>query len=56
MKKALNLKKLLKTLKNLALSAFIIVWSAGMFMGGFYGIAAVAFGIPAVVCFNAFDI
>ena len=56
MKKALNLKKILKTLKKLALSAFLVAWSAGMFMSGFYGIAAVAVGIPAVVCFNAFDI
>lgn len=56
MKKALNLKKILKAMKNIALSAFFIAWSAGMFMGGFYGIAAVAVGIPAVVCFNAFDL
>ena len=56
MKRALNLKKILRTVKKLMLSAFLVFWSIGMLMGGFYGIAAVAVGIPAVVCFNAFDV
>lgn len=55
MKRALNFKKIFGTVKNLVISAFFVFWSIGMLMGGFYGIAAVAVGIPAVVCFNVFD-
>ena len=55
MKRALNLKKVLKALKSVMMSAFLIAWSTGMLIGGVYGIAAVAVGIPAVICFNVFE-
>ena len=55
MKKALSLKKVLKGLRRFLISAFLVFWSIGMLVGGFYGIAAVAVGIPAALCFNDFE-
>ncbi|MCR4624754.1 MAG: hypothetical protein K5795_02140 [Lachnospiraceae bacterium] len=55
MKKALSLKKVLKGFRRFLISAFLVFWSIGMLLGGFYGLAAVAVGIPAALCFNVFE-
>lgn len=49
------LKKALKIFKKVVISAFLLLWSIGMFTGGLYGMAAVAFGVPAVIGFTVFE-
>ena len=44
-----------RVIKNVFLSAFLLAWSIGMMVGGIYGMAAVAFGIPAVIGFTVFQ-
>ena len=55
MKKTVVLKKILKVLRSMLLSAFLLLWSVGMFMGGLYGMAAVICGVPAVIGFTVFE-
>ena len=55
MNKAVVLRRFLKVLKSLLISAFLLFWSIGMFMGGLYGIAAVICGVPAVIGFTVFE-
>ena len=44
-----------RIIKSVLLSAFLLVWSVGMLVGGLYGIVAVALGIPAVIGFTVFQ-
>ena len=55
MNKTLFFKRIKKALKNVAISAFLLAWSIGMFTGGMYGMAAVIVGIPAVIGFTVFE-
>ena len=50
-----RLLRVKRVVKNVLLSAFLLAWSIGMMCGGIYGMAAVAFGIPAVIGFTVFQ-
>ncbi len=50
-----RLLRIKRVIKNVLLSAFLLAWSIGMMAGGIYGMAAVAFGIPAVIGFTVFQ-
>lgn len=50
-----RLLRVKRVVKNVLLSAFLLAWSIGMMAGGIYGMAAVAFGIPAVIGFTVFQ-
>ena len=50
-----RLLRVKRVVKNVLLSAFLLAWSIGMMAGGIDGMAAVAFGIPAVIGFTVFQ-
>jgi len=55
MVKSVVFKRFWKVFKGVAISAFLLAWSIGMLVGGLYGMAAVLFGIPAVIGFTVFE-
>jgi len=56
MKISVDWKKVKKVVKGSFGAALFLIWSIGMLLGGIYGLAAVAVGIPAVIGFTIFGL
>ncbi|MBR4343780.1 MAG: hypothetical protein IKP88_13975 [Lachnospiraceae bacterium] len=55
MKSKVIRKKIFATFKAVIFSFFFVLWSVGMFIGGMWGMVAVAVGIPVALCMTVCD-